>query len=59
MEDQAHPAGHYWVGSVRDITVNPGPEGDAKSVTGELFFTLAMSELRWMMNKITEIFLWR
>lgn len=27
MEERSNSAGSYWSGSVRDITVHPGPEG--------------------------------
>lgn len=36
MEERTSSAGSYWSGSVRDITVHPGPEGrEIAEKTGE------------------------
>lgn len=37
MEDRTSSAGSYWSGSVRDITVHPGPEGrEVSEKTGQV-----------------------
>lgn len=39
VEERASSAGSYWSGSVKDVTVHPGPEGrEIKEKTGELLY---------------------